>query len=280
MLTIFTIPKAFVGRTAVLQRNAIRSWTQLGPACEVILFGNDPGVEEAARSLGVGHVPAVETNEHATPLLNSVFGIAQKVAANDLMMYVNADILFFPEMLGALSRIDLPQFLLCGRRRDLDVDKEIDFGSRTWTDDLRRQVEREGRWHGISGIDYFVFRRGLVEMRPFAVGRPGWDNWLIFDTRRKGIPVIDASDAIEAVHQNHDFTHSTFGEKTRVGGPEYQGNIRIAGGFANALTLRDATWLLTPDGPARIPFPRAIWPVLSLWYPWRLVLGAFRRARS
>jgi hypothetical protein len=132
----------------------------------------------------------------------------------------------------------------------------------------------------MSGLDYFVFRRGGVEMRAFAVGRPGWDNWLIYDMRRKGIPVIDATGTIEAVHQNHDFSHSEFGERERVGGPEYDSNLRVAGGRGKLMNLRDADWLLAPEGPKRLSFPSSLWPMLSMSYPCRVVLAAVRSLRS
>ena len=41
MLTLFTIPKVFRGHIGVIQRNAIKSWTLLRPACEVVLLGDE-----------------------------------------------------------------------------------------------------------------------------------------------------------------------------------------------------------------------------------------------
>ena len=45
-------------------------------------------------------------------------------------------------------------------------------------------------------IDYFVFSRGLrmqARFRQFVVGRPGWDNWLLWYPLSIGVPVVDAS---------------------------------------------------------------------------------------
>ena len=53
MLTLFTIPKAFVGHIGDIQRNAIKSWTLLRPKCEVILLADDSGTSEVAEELGV-----------------------------------------------------------------------------------------------------------------------------------------------------------------------------------------------------------------------------------
>ena len=37
----------------------------------------------------------------------------------------------------------------------------------------------------------------------FIIGRPGYDNWLIWKARRSLIPVVDASESVKAIHQNH-----------------------------------------------------------------------------
>ena len=82
MLTIFGIPKPFEGHFGVIQRNAIQSWTRLSPRCQVLLFGDESGTAEVAAEVGAQHIPKVERNEFGTPLLNSVFGQAEKAATH------------------------------------------------------------------------------------------------------------------------------------------------------------------------------------------------------
>ena len=276
MLTIFTIPKPFTGLIRIIQRNAIKNWVQLIPECEVILFGNDIGVEEVAQELGVRYFSSIEKNEYGTPLLSSAFGVAQEQARNDILMYANSDIIFSQDLVEAISKVDKSLFLVCGRRWDLDVKEEIDFGDGHAVGQLLDRLKKEGKLHGLSGLDYFVFPRGAVHMRSFPVGRPGWDSWLIYDMRRRGVPVIDATEAITAIHQNHDYSHSIFGEQKRVGGPELLRNIGIAGGMRNFLSLRDADWVLDKGGLKRPYFPRRIWSLLSQYYPYRVVLSLKR----
>src|SRR5215510_12506337 len=62
MLTIFATPKPFRSHIAVIQRNAIRSWTLLRPACEIILMGNDEGTAEIAAEFGLRYVPDIARN--------------------------------------------------------------------------------------------------------------------------------------------------------------------------------------------------------------------------
>lgn len=277
MLTIFTIPKAFVGHNSIIQKNAIKAWQRLKPLVEIIVFGNDKGVVETASELGVRHVAAIEKNEYGTPLLNSAFGMAQKLASHDLLVYANADIIFFQDLIDAIKRIELTEFLICGRRWDLDVDDEIDFSNDQWSEKLLTRRNNQGYIHGLAGIDYFVFKRGSIEMPPFAVGRPGWDGWLLGEMRRKRMPVIDATAAITVIHQNHDYSHSQFGGEKRVNGPEWAENIRLAGGLTELMTLRDADWVLTKECLEKPAFPRRFYSILSLWYPWRLMLATKRK---
>lgn len=281
MLTIFTIPKAFLGHINTIQRNAILSWLALRPKCEVILFGDDEGAAEAASEFGARHVSGIEKNEFGTPLLSSAFNLAQKSARNEILVYINADIILTSDLIPAVKIINKPLFLMSGRRWDLDVKEEINFDENNWEEKLKDQIAKSGKLHSPSGMDYCVFPRNLQHnFPPFAVGRPGWDNWLIYRVRSMKIPIIDATGMINIVHQNHDYSHSSLGEKRRVGGPEFQRNIELAGGFSRMLTLRDAEWILGFDGLRRPKFFRQIFAKLSLFYSWRLILALKRKLQQ
>src|SRR2546428_763993 len=121
MLTIFSIPKPFRGHIGTIQRNAIQSWLQLSPRCEVILCGNDPGVAEAAAEYGVKHLPHIARKEYGTPFLNSAFEHVQQVATERLIAYVNADIIFLSDLMASVKRITAQRFLMVGQRWELDV---------------------------------------------------------------------------------------------------------------------------------------------------------------
>jgi hypothetical protein len=284
MLTIFTIPKPFKeGHINIIQRNAIKSWLKLTPKCQIILFGDDEGVAEAAREFNVLHIPNVKKTEFGTPLLDDVFNSARKLADNDFLVYVNADIIFLggDGILKALQSINFPSFLMAGRRWDLDIEDEIKFNEAGWENKMRDLIAQKGVLHGFSGMDYFIFPKNLQHnILSFAVGRPGWDSWLVYHMRASRIPVIDATKAITIVHQNHNYSHSIWGKKKRVEGPETKKNIKLAGGFANMCTLRDADWILTKDGLRRPPYPRRIFAELTLFYPWRLFSALKRKLQQ
>lgn len=52
MLTIFSCPKPFHGHIRVIQMNVIQSCVRLSPSGEIILFGEEEGIAEAASRFG------------------------------------------------------------------------------------------------------------------------------------------------------------------------------------------------------------------------------------
>lgn len=248
-LTLFSVPKAFKGNIDLIQRNAIQTWLRLRPQCEIILLGNDPGTAEVAAEFGVRHIPQIARNEYGTPLLNSAFGEAEKAAANLFMCYVNADIIFMSDFMDAVQHVlaEKRRFLLVGRRWDLDLKEHLSFTD-GWEAALKSRVSREGKLHGHSAVDYFVFPRGLWEdIPPFAIGRTTWDGWLIYRATSQRVPVIDLTETVTIVHQVHEYPHA-LGQAGIWKGPEAQQNLALAGGYGHAFTAWDAKYRLTPRG--------------------------------
>jgi len=185
MITFFTIPKPFVGITASLQRNAIQSWKLISES-EVLLFGNDEGVAETAKEFGCRHFPDIKTSEYGTPYLDDVFYDAQKRASTDIVCYVNSDILL-NGIDVAVDGYEWMDFLMTGKRIDIQT----------------------GVYQKMyPGMDWFAFPKGMITNMPhFIVGRRGWDNWMVYHCRQRGIPVIDATGFVRALHPAHDYNH-------------------------------------------------------------------------
>jgi hypothetical protein len=251
-LTIFSCPKPFRDEhIARIQRNAIGSWLQLRPQVEVILLGDEEGVDVAATDLGARHIQDVERNDNGTPLIRSIFQQAQSASTASFMAYVNADILIMPDFLTFTGKVGqrFDEFLIVGSRIDLDMQEEISF-QEGWIGELNQLVERDGRLHKPSGSDYFIFHRGqFMEIPSFALGRAGWDNWMLYAGRRDHIPVIDASGAVLIVHQDHDYAHLP-GGKPHYRHPESEHNVQLAGGSEMMFTLQDTDWRIV-DGTIR-----------------------------
>ena len=248
-LTVFSVPKPFVGHLGVIQMNALRSWTLLKPECQIIIFGDEPGIAEAAGEIGALHVAEVERNHLGTPRLDWVFDQAQKLAEHRLMCYLNSDIIARSDLPRTAAAVGFPQFLMLGERTDLEVTEPLDFGT-GWQERLRRRVLAHGSPHGPTGMDYFVFPTGTVRDMPgFVVGRAGWDNWMVYNARARRIPVIDATRAVGVVHQAHDYTHQHGPRKGTWLDAESVTNRRLVdGGFKTEFLLSDATWRITRPG--------------------------------
>jgi hypothetical protein len=255
MLTIFTTAKPFRGHTAIIQRNALQSWKALHPEIEIILFGEDEGAAEAAREFGLRHEERVERNAWGSKRLDYMFARAQVIARHETLCYINCDIILMADFRRAVERVRAMhrQFLMVGRRWDTDVTEPLGFvradgQAMEWAAEVRELALRRGRRCTAEWIDYFVFSRGLygVDMPPFVL-RVFWDNWLVWKALDAGKPVVDASRAVMAVHQNHDYSYHPQGKAGVWSGEEAGLNGQMAGGWRHLRTIADATEVLPPE---------------------------------
>lgn len=254
LLTIFTAPKPFTDpHINTIQRNAIQSWLHLGPEVEVLLVGDEAGMGEVADEYEVRQLPEVACNESGTPLVSSIFSLSRQASHSPLLAYLNADILLLPDFLVAAKQVQkqCEKFLLIGQRWDLDVSDLLDF-SNGWDKRLREDVKRRGNLHLPAGSDYFLFPYSLfIEMPDFAIGRAGWDNWMIYYARQQSWPVIDGTPSIMVIHQSHDYRHLP-GGKPHYEQEESWTNEAMAGGSANLYMVLDSDKQLV-DGKVRLP---------------------------
>jgi hypothetical protein len=252
MLTFFATPKPFEGHIDVIQRNALQSWQRIDPGVEIILFGDDAGAAEVCRELGIRHVPSVRRNTHGTKYLASIYDQAQELARHDVLCHVNCDILLFDDFRAAFQQVSAQsdKFLMSGRRWDVDIREPLSFDSPQWQAEVRALALRSNHQRPANWIDYFAFRKGLFrgQIPEFVVGRPGWDNWLLWFARSAGALVVDASSVVCAIHQNHDYGYHPQGEKGVWEGEEAQQNYKLLDGHGKFCTLENATHLLRCDG--------------------------------
>jgi hypothetical protein len=255
LLTIFTAPKPFTQpHISLIQSNAIQSWQNLGEQVDVLIIGNEPGMAEFAADAGIQHLPDVAYNAFGTPLVNSIFDIAHQVSTSPLLAYVNADIILTPQFIEisrqVYSRIE--EFLIVGQRYDINLQHPLDF-SVGWDLYLLSDVQIRGRLHPPAGSDYFIFPRScFTDIPKFAIGRAGWDNWMLYHARTQNYTVVDATSSIVVIHQDHDYSHLPNGQPHyRL--PESSENIRLAGGPRTIFTLADAECFIQNGRLQRIP---------------------------
>jgi hypothetical protein len=224
-------------------------------------------VEDVAKEFGVRHVRDVATNQRGTPLVDSIFGVAQRESKNELLCYINTDIILLKDFSNAVSIVsNLPgKFLVIGRRWNVDIRDNIDFSDALWETYLRDYCKSQGWLLGPFGSDYFLFTRGLWDKIPrFILGRLRWDSWLVHSVVERGLSLIDATPIITAVHQNHDYLHMGLEMTTKdrpwqrnvmknspaiLDNPEIEYNLNLIGrGVRLFDSLFYATHVLTPSG--------------------------------
>ena len=222
MISFFSVPKPFVGHFDIIQRNAIESWLQLhfDEKPEIILIGNEKGVSEVCKEYGLIHIPNVSCNEFGTPLLSSIFEVAEKAATFQTLCFINTDIILLEGFEGALKKTLLrgKPFLILGERLNLPLTERINIANPEALKKLKLLVKTAGVPHGPGGADYFCFQKNAFSPIPnFAIGRPGYDHWLIWRALSRRINVIDSSFSILCIHQDHQRTYSSMQKNTVLG---------------------------------------------------------------
>jgi len=256
-LTLFSIPKGFVDpHTSLIQRNALASWRSLGSEVEVLVLGDDPGVAEAAAEHDARHVSGAATNEYGTPLLDWAFAEAARLGSGELLCYLNADIILLPDFLSCARRLPQRSYLAIGQRWNCDVDAPIDLSDGGAA--LGAWARSIGQLDPGRGSDYFLFPRAVDFGLPsFAVGRPGWDNWMMGRTRQMRLPLIDITPSVTAIHQNHDYGHIAQRTGRDWDGPEADRNRQLAGWMDRHVhSPANASHVLMPSGLRRARSPR------------------------
>jgi hypothetical protein len=254
MLTLFSTPKAFIGHSRTIQRNALQSWKLLHPSVEVILFGDEEGAASACHELGLRHEPDVQRCQSRLPYVHYLFSRAQAIAQHDYLCYSNCDMIFFDDFLKAFetARAWREKFLMIGRRWDTDVMKPVDFDRPDWAKGLRNLAVTTGFLQDPGYMDYFVFPKGLYDgVPPLLIGRSYWDQWAVWKALSERAGVLDCSSFAMAVHQNHDYGYHPDGKRGADRDDLSLRNKVLSGNGRHQRSILDATHRLTSDGDIR-----------------------------
>lgn len=253
-ITIFSIPKPFCGHIGVIQYNAIFSWTLLTPKPEIILFGDELGMREICQKFNLIHIPEVQRNKYGTPLLNSIFVEIHHRASNDIVAYLNADIILTNDFYFGIQSVsqELDDYLLIGRRWNVEIKQKLIFNP-GWESSLDKLIREKGCLADYDCKDYFVFPKHLfTEIPSFAVGRGYWDTWMVRKSLENSYPVVDGSLLITAIHQDHSYTHIRGGRNEAYMGREAQIN-KTMGNVTKPGDIACATWQLKPVEYRHLP---------------------------
>jgi len=247
-------------------------------------------MQAAVDELGATQLARVKRNSWGTPLVSSIFHLAREASESPFLAYVNADILLTPDFLRITKLVasQIKHFLIVGQRWDLDVTQPVVFDE-GWDQNLRERTKQEGNLHPPAGSDFFIFpRTHFMDLPDFAIGRAGWDNWMIYKALQSGWHVVDATSSLMIIHQNHDYGHLPGGvphydlEETTI-------NATIGGGHGNMFMTLDTNYELINGNICRPRWTqeRILRRLERLFYPkdgedhsirWR-VARRFRRMR-
>lgn len=208
-------PKPFNELFSDIQNNAITSWLKLKETRNIVICGNEEGIESYALALQkkdnrVIYHPNVERNKFGTPLVNSLFSIGKQYTTDaDYLCFINSDIIALNDFSKSVNAFkdkypSQEKFLLIGQRWDWNKPEPIDFNNENWQDILKALALGNGKMHPESGIDYFLYSKKTFDfIYPFAVGKFWWDMWLVGNAfRRKDVMTVDITSTNFIVHQN------------------------------------------------------------------------------
>ncbi|MCK5347412.1 MAG: hypothetical protein KAR20_28575, partial [Candidatus Heimdallarchaeota archaeon] len=134
----------------------MKSWQELN--CETFLFCNDKGTKQAAKQFGAKHIPEVRRTRANTPVIGQIFKQMQGLTKNDVLVYLNTDIILVRGFVESISYVasQVDNFLVVESRYNLDVDYEIDYKD-GWQNEYEHMALTYGKPHPGTGVDYFAF---------------------------------------------------------------------------------------------------------------------------
>lgn len=222
-----------------------------------MIFTSSPEWVALESSLNLRIFPIESATPWGTPFLDVIFQRVRQEAEHPLCCYINSDIILLSQIQAAVADLAAfpTPFLATGRRIDVDLEEAINFSSPAWEPTLRTIATQKGEVHSAAGMDYFLFPRSASpELLRFAVGRPGWDNWIVRDALRRKAALVDTSEAINAIHQNHGYAHVPGGTGSYEG-PEADHNRMLAGPEVVFFDITMATHYLLSNGLKTRPLP-------------------------
>ncbi len=246
MITFLSSPKPFIGHAGIIQRNAILSWLAVHPEAEVIIYGDSKGTADVCCEMGVHHVANISCSPSGIPYFNSIVNHASTYGRHDVQCYINCDILMTKWVTNVTKLLSFQQYLVIGQRINLADGIEYSMPSANWKEDIIKFIETEKAYlEDASGMDYFIFPRGLWKDLPsLVIGRGGYDAALLAFCLRRKIPLINATLALQALHQFHDYSHVIGGKNTVFNGVDVHENIRVHNIKHSRPNSADAQWLI------------------------------------
>lgn len=246
-ITFVAVPKPFEGEFEIIQHNAINSWLNLSVNKEVLLLC-DNEFESYEFNGNVKYIRELKYTKHGKPDLSSAFSLAKKYSSYENVVYINSDIMLlddFSRSLTSVSKTIKANWAVIGRRFDANLERKIDFSDIHWWDKVY-ELKNRSKLHSEDGIDYFIFKRDFLDnhIPDFSIGGTVWDQWVVYKFLNLGYFLIDATDSITAIHQNHNYqSNMTFSDIMHS--DMAKENMMLAGGRTFLRNISDCSIILS-----------------------------------
>jgi len=207
---IFSSPKPFLPSTSPVQLSAIRSWRIACPRVPIFLFGDAHHLRLICEKEALRYGGPLGVTQQGGEILADMFIQMTTEYPEETLLYLNSDILLEPHFMktmGETDRISAPWLASCRRWCLPPWQGEAREGEGLQA--FFEGIDQRGHYGPVFAMDLFLLRGiNLRAMPPFRIGHAGWDNWMMYHARMRGIPVLDLSPAIRACHCDHDYSYA------------------------------------------------------------------------
>ncbi|KAK9113634.1 hypothetical protein Syun_020431 [Stephania yunnanensis] len=217
-VTIFCVPKSFVGSVGDRQVFAVRSWLALSPDVKVVLFGTDPSLLSVAAAIGsrVSVEPTIDFTFLGSPFFHSMMARAL-ASASDISVLIDPEIVLLPDFMSALRfshKLDQDWFLIANSPNIshfpfvLDENEQWlhENGKLAKLKKLQAFLNQKGQWFRCSERILMAWNNGGLPLHsgvlpPFLYGKGLHNQWLLNEALASDYRfVFDATNAISSFY--------------------------------------------------------------------------------
>ncbi|GAB2297946.1 hypothetical protein Dimus_032030 [Dionaea muscipula] len=218
-ITIFAAPRPFVGSVGIRQSRAVRSWLDLSPQVDVVLFANHPSVVSFAASLGPRTLVESEIDFSflGTPFFHSMVS-RSLVSSSDILAIMDPETILLPDFISTMNfahQLDQDWFLYALPTDVSDFPFHMDSEWRNWLgeDDEWIKLQKLQEFlspsrqrncsdgHMLTAWSNSKMPLHMGVLPPFLYGKGFHNNWLVNEVIHSNFRfVVDASWTISNIY--------------------------------------------------------------------------------
>ncbi|KAH3775064.1 hypothetical protein DPMN_176460 [Dreissena polymorpha] len=183
------------------------NWRSFFPSVIPVVFTNESSVINECNKAGVTALPLSNVAADGIPVLKYMFRDAMNHSKTSLYAFSNSDILYtdtlirtLAQLINSTTRYFSRPVLLVGCRTNVD---NVTLEEGLHWENITRISQSRGKQFTDWAVDFFITSPSFPwnEVPEVVIRRLGYDNWLVYNSRKMKYNVIDATKTILAVHQ-------------------------------------------------------------------------------